>query len=159
MSHSYWYAFTFSALYCLTCSYQYISCSPKWWWFFANHQPLLSSDTPSLSTMTQANPEPVPAPTITKAKSYCSVVVSYGHNSGHNCGLVTAKKCSNGVCLKHCPYKGGCDMHLLHSCHNATDALDMAQWIQPNIVAEEHNSIADEVHLPVPVPTPSELTS
>ena len=86
-------------------------------------------------------------------KTFCAVVVSYGHKAGHECGLVVVQKCPNGLCSKHCPYKGGCDLHPAPFCHHVTDASDVACWIEPPIMTLEPNSFPSEVHLPVPLPT------
>ena len=86
-------------------------------------------------------------------KTFCAVVVSYGHKAGHECGLVVVQKCPNGLCSKHCPYKGGCDLHPTPPCHHVTDASDVAHWIEPLIMTLEPDSFPSKVHLPVPLPT------
>ena len=86
-------------------------------------------------------------------KTFCAVVVSYGHKAGHECGLVVVQKCPNGLCSKHCPYKGGCDLHPAPPCHHVTDASDVAHWIEPPIMTLEPDSFPSKVHLPVPLTT------
>lgn len=110
--------------------------------------------------MTRSHPKHAPVTTNVRIKKQlCPVAVSYGRNSGNDCGLVVAKKCQNGACSKHCSYKGGCDIHPPHSRHNAADASDVARWIESSIVALEPNSVSSEVRLPMPLPTPSELAA
>lgn len=105
---------------------------------------------------TRLNPSPAPTRAREK-KSLCPVVVSYGRKAGHECCSVAAQKCANNLCSKHCPYKGGCNLHPAPTRHHASDAADVARWIEPTAAASEPDFPASEVHLPMPQPTPSEL--